>query len=265
MPDLTDEEKAELIAGGKVENTEESEENKPNREEQPAEREDEAEEKPEKPANEEESDQPATFTKQFNNLKGDSWDSYGPELETAYQNSFTEGLRLKKELDEARLALANPPKPEDMEQQQNTQLPPEVQQRLAYVDSLQRHDMDTAFNKFREQYPQVLDQSNFDRFQKIATPVGSAFLAENGREPTYPELFDRMAGYLGWTATDDEGRRAQSLKENLGSGSPATGQSKGVKRGPAISDAEVDTYLRFFAGKSREDAIKELVEAKASK
>lgn len=271
MAELTDEDKAALIAGTDAQDA--SDASKPTNESDPSAEGDQLQDddsEPEKPAEEEpvlpDDDQPQSFTKQFPNLKGESWDEYGPNLEQAYDNSFKEGLRLQKELDEARKVIANLPAIQEAGTSKNgtsqdatsdfTQLP-EIQ----YIKAIQQRDMRSAFDTFAEAYPQVRETDNFTKFRDAATPIGQVFMATEGREPTYDELFPRIAQYFGWQPAEEDGRRGQALKENLSTGGMSAGPSKPPARGPKVSEAQVDAYLKMFPAKNRADAVKELQEA----
>ncbi len=168
---------------------------------------------------------------------------------------------------EARKAIANMPVIQDAgTQQQEQQIAPlagiEQLPEIQYVKAIQQRDMRTAFDKFAEQYPQVREEENFRKFRDAATPMGQAFIAANGRDPTYEELFPMIAGAFAWVPADAEASRGQNLKENLAQGSSGnSGQSRPAPRGPKVTDAQVDVYLRMFPSKSRQDALKELQEA----
>ncbi len=262
MAALTDEEKAALIGGTDAKNAEDlnaEEGSQTETAETTAEDETEGTTETEAASGAEEQ---RTLEKRFPNLKGDSWDTYGTELETAYQNSFTEALRLKKELDEARAVLANLPTVKDAGEDKPVppQSPagydqlPEIQ----YVRTVQQRDMKVAFDTFSESYPQVREEANFAAFRNAATPIGNAFMATEGREPTYDELFPKIASYLGWESTAAEGQRGQGLKETLGQSGGGGGQTNPPARRAKVTNAQVDAYLKMFPNMPRGDAITQL-------
>lgn len=281
---LTDEEKAALIAQGEgtppdpAPGTNNDDEVTTEEDEQRANSDDGApaeEEKPEdagQPADGEAPIDPDTFTKQFPNLKGESWEEYGPELETAYNNSFTEGLRLNKELErvngelaEARrvIATGQPAGQAPQGGQPATVTPgatdvsqlPEIQM----VRSWATQQMTTAFDKFKGQYPQVLDQDNFKKFTDAATAVGNVFISVNGREPTYDELFAAEANYFGWQPSTVDAAKGSRVRD-AAAGSRVTSTSPQGQRRTRVTDAQVDAYMRMFPNKSRADVVKELEE-----
>ena len=171
----------------------------------------------EKPPEAGEEDEPgqgtdATFTKKFSNLKGETWEDYGQNLEEAYQNSFTEALRLDGELKKKDAELAQlravvsqgptPPAPTEpvnpavqpmqppLAQPSGIQGTPEYQ----WLQSQQAASMRDSFGKFMESYPQVKDTPNFEAFKKALDPVTGMFVQIEGRQPTYEELFPESRG-----------------------------------------------------------------------
>lgn len=218
---------------------------------------------------------PATFTKQFPNLKGEDWPSYGPELENAYQNSFTEGMRLKGELDKALTQIreltsapagpppvppadAPPPVPPPNQPPSGLQQTAEFQ----WLQSAQQAEMRRSFGSFMKIYPQVTDETNFKVFSDAVQPVTDMFARIEGRQPTYDELFPKIADVLGWQPESKDGIRGQAIKEAAASGSPSA-VTPAPGRTPAVSDAEVMVFLRMNPGMSRDDAMKEIAKIKA--
>jgi len=261
MADLSDEEKARLIADTDVKDADDAEKepDEPVGEAgKPAETPE--EEKPE-PGIEEGEPEPSTFTKKFPNLKGDTPEEYVPNLEQAYQNSFTEALRIKKELDEAnrKLAQAGPPVPPEQKPEPPTPDPLSQSPDLQYIKAIRDRDMKMAFDKFADSYPQVRDADNFAKFRDSADPLGQAFFTTEGRQSTYDELFPRIAAYLGWQTEEADARKGQGLKESL---STVRNNSATIPKGkqPRVTDAQVDAYLKMYPGKNRNDVVKELSE-----
>jgi len=277
MAKLSDKEKAKAILGDVVEpekadepSTEPAPETNTEGEPEVVEPE-EAESEEEKPTEEEdESDKPtdSTFTKQFPNLKGETPEEYLPELETAYDNSFKEALRLNE--DNKRLrdenaqlktgqpvqAVVAPAVPATPETPQSS--PAYEDPALSYAKTLQTKDMIDTFDTFKKQYPQVLDQADFDRFTKASDGVSVALTSALGRQPTYAELFPAIAGSLGWQATNPA--KDAAIKDNASSTRTPGSQSPARPKPAKVSDASVDAYLKMFTSKTREEAIKELSE-----
>jgi hypothetical protein len=277
MADLTDEEKAKLVLVDvesdeladettKEEETfnEEAQENQEESEEAESETEDESQEESEA---EEAQPEAHTFTKQFSNLKGDNWESYGPELEKAYQNSFTEAIRLKKALDdsnrlveEARQLIASngQAQPENSEVAQAAPVNPDI----AYVKRIRDRDMINAFEEFKKEFPQATEESEFDRFQRASNGVYQTLTeTNNGVEPTFPELYQGIAKILGWQPASVTAKKNAAIKNSAVSSSTNSATVPTAKQ-PKVSDAEVNVYQRMFPNKDRATIVKELAEVK---
>lgn len=295
MATLTDEEKIAALLGGEGETTPQPDEgNKgaagaeepasgPESEEGAAEPGTEPdlteEEKPPKEDEEEGPDEATvTFTKKFSNLKGETWEDYGQNLEEAYQNSFTEALRLdgelkKKdaELAQLRAAVATPPPmpPDPGQVQPVTQPLPPAQPtgiqgtpEYQWLQSQQAASMRESFGKFMEVYPQVKDTANFDAFKKALDPVTGMFVQIEGRQPTYEELFPKVADVLGWQPEKVAGNKAQTIKDTMSQSSPTSGQARIPEKEPPVSDAELTVFMRLNPSISRNDAVKEIAKIK---
>lgn len=288
MATLTDEERAQAILGEEVEPKADeptAEPADPNEEEieQPEvdETEDDASEE-EKPADEaEEPAEPAdsTFTKQFPNLKGETQAEYLSELENAYDNSFKEALRLNQVIKDnestvaqAKQILAQAQAPVN----QNPENPtvPVAPTAFSAIDEhpviqeykeQRRTQMMAAFDGFKTEYPQVLDQTNFDTFTKASDGINAALTTALGRKPSDDELFKAIAGSLGWQPVANTSKRDNAIKENAStSRTPSSGAQQPMPpRKPKVSDAEIEAYQKMFTSKTREEAIKDLSEVKA--
>ena len=228
------------------------------------------EEKPTDDETETEEPSDSTFTKQFPNLKGETLEEYVPELETAYDNSFKEALRLSKELkdnaaivEQAKQIVAQAAKPADPAAPvaPANSLGNAIDQHPAikYAQAKQTEDMLTAFDDFKKDYPNATDQQAFEQFTKASDGVNAALTSALGRAPTYKELFPAIAGSLGWQPTKPD-KGGAIIKENASIGRTPSNQAPARPRPPKVSDAQVDTYLKLFTSKTREEAIKELSE-----
>lgn len=238
----------------------------------------EGEKPPEEGDEEHPAEAPATFTKKFSNLKGDDWEAYGQNLEEAYQNSFTEALRLSGELqkkdDEIAQLRATDTQPVQGQPPQGAETPGQPVQPQApnpgiqatpefqWLQSQQTASMRASFGKFMEAYPQVKDEANFDAFKKAITPVTDMYARIEGRQPTYEELFPKVADVLGWQPEKVTGTRAQQIKDATSQNGTAGGQGRVPDREPPVSDAELTVFMRMTPGMSRADAVKEIAKIK---
>lgn len=263
MATLTDEEKAQKLTEGvetpkSEDEPQETEEESTNQEEEAPE---ESEVEEEKPA---ETEEESTFTKQFQNLKGDSWEEYGQELEKAYQNSTAEAIRLKKQLDDnaqlverARALLENSEaKPEDKAQFDISSLP-EIQMLRAE----QQSKTVEAFDAFAKKYPQARDfigtQEGLDKFGQVSQKVSEAFMALHGRIPTYPELFEKTAQQFDWQPSDKNAKKDAAIKESAVEGNTTNSAPK-PKPKTNITEAQLEMARKFFPDKKDSELVKEL-------
>ena len=121
--------------------------------------------------------------------------------------------------------------------------------------------MRTAFASFMERYPQVTDEGNFDAFKKSVSPVTDMFVRIEGRQPTYEELFPKVADVLGWQPAAVQGKKNQVIKDAV-SQQRTQSASQPPSRQPEVNDAELNVYLRMNPGSKREDAVKEIARIK---
>lgn len=275
MATLTDEEKAQAILGSdnrevaaeeKSESQQIEEEANQVVEENPTEVEE--QEKLDESTEQDTEDVPPSFTKQFSNLKGDSWETYGPELEKAYQNSFSEALRLNEALKEKDGIIADlqaklqapAQAPETPPQQASPSSDLSAIPELQYAKAQMQKDMTDAFNEFAKEYPTVQNQLEFKKFTDASQGVYLAFQAANGRMPTYPELYQGIAKVLGWEPVNP--KKDAAIKSAASQAAAGGGSTLSPAKRPNVSDAEVDVYLRLYPQKSRAEAVKDLAEVK---
>jgi molecular chaperone GrpE (heat shock protein) len=232
------------------------------------------EEKPHEDEKETEEATDSTFTKQFPNLKGETLEDYNHELETAYDNSFKEALRLSKELkdnaaivEQAKQIVAKATQPADNPQTPATPAPAanlgnviDEHPAIKYAQAKQTEDMLTAFDDFKKAYPQATDEQAFEQFRKASDGVNATLTATYGRAPTYTELFPAIARTLGWQPTADDAKKNAVIKENTSIGRTPSNQAPARPKPSKVSDAQIDTYLKMFTSKTREEARKELSE-----
>lgn len=285
MATLTDEERAAQVLGD-VEGTEVLDETAEHLDtqdeeaEQPgSETEADAEEDEEKPTDSEEETEvelDGTFTKQFPNLKGETLKDYNENLETAYDNSFKESLRLVEEnkqlrTEVQRLNTVQPvqqpqpgaPVPQPGNQPQPPVPAPGTAEQPDWAIRAQQRDRDdmlSSFDPFKKEYPQVLEQDNFKLFTDASDGVKLTMTKTLGRVPTWNELYKGIAGVLGWQPETPRNKKNAAIKDAATSGGSPSRQSAAPAKPAKVSEAQVDAYLKMFTSKTREDAIKELSE-----
>lgn len=207
---------------------------------------------------------PESLTKKFPNLKGDTLDTYVGSLEEAYQNSFTESLRLNNENKELRAQLATPTPPVAVASPEAAPVSPtsplDSIPEIRMLRAQMNQSMKTSFEDFSKEYPQALDPSDFERFQKASDGVSVAFQAIEGRDPTWPELFKGIAGTLGWQAASVTNKKEAALKDAVSSSQSSSATLPPAKRSK-VSDAEAAVYMRMM-NVSKETALKDLATVK---
>ena len=275
MADLSDDEKAKLVLGGvesekstdetttENEASEETQDDNQTVEEAQIVEDESSEEQSTEDSEETKAETtPESLTKKFPNLKGETLETYVESLEEAYQNSFTESLRLNNEVKELRAQLTTPPQPV-ADATVNTEAAPAPS--VSQLDSLpeirmlraqMNQSMKTSFEDFSKEYPQALDPSDFEKFQKASDGVSVAFQAIEGRDPTWPELFKGIAGTLGWQPVSTTIKKDAALKDAVSSSQSSSAVVPPPKRSK-VTDEEANVYMRMM-NVSRETAIKDL-------
>ena len=256
MAKSPDEEKVAAALAKEVEPEKAAEPKEEETQPEPVDNEPEAEAEQAKP---EEAEQPSTFTKPqgYEWVKGDTLAEFSENLRIAYENSTAEALRLRQ-------AQAPPaPAPEA------SAPPATVAPELAYAQSLMQKDQIDSFNEFSTRYPQAREPEAFDKFSKALEGNSQAFLAANGRLPTYAELFEGTAHFLNWSPSDKSARKDAAIKDASVSGNLSAPGSAPPKR-PQIDSPDVAKTLSIlrsrpeYANKSDSELMKELSEVPTS-
>jgi hypothetical protein len=234
----------------------------------------ETEEEPEKPeeSEEEPEDKPGPLTKQFPNLKGETLEEYNHSLEEAYDLSFKEALRMSQELKDnaavvaqareivAKGAVEQPSEGTPQTPAPNLVTTADEPDWIARGRELDREQMTNAFEPFKKTYPQVMDPENFKLFTSASDGVNQTLTAALGRKPTWPQLYDGIAGVLGWQPAKDTAKRDNAIKENAASTRAKGGGTPAPAKKSRVPEASVEAYMKMFTSKTREEAIKDLSE-----
>jgi len=265
MAELTDEEKVKQ-AFGDVESSKQDETTEKPETGSEEEAKAEVEEKTEEAEKTEESESETTtepLTKPFPWLKGETPEEWTKELQTAYENSTNEALRIKKERDdyaqlieEAKRVIANQGKTEEKTAESTSPLQADTLPEIQYAKDLMQRDLVTSFDEFAKQYPQAREPEGFAQIEKASPGAAQAFFATYGRMATYPELFEKTAALLGWQPSSDQGKRDQAIRDQTTS-SQTTSSSKPVKT-VKITDEQLAVARRLFPNESDEDIVKGL-------
>jgi len=191
-------------------------------------------------SSEEQSEEP-TFTKQVPSIPGETPEEYYANLEKSYQHSSAEALRL---LEENRKLKETPATTE-------TPASTELDPLTLYVKQKQDEEIQSAFAKVSHDYPQVLEQTEYDKFVSKANVLGRVIYETENRIPSPEELYGLAVTSLGWNKEDNSGKVAEALKESAAS----TKTSSSVKppSKSKVTPAEIAIYKKMH-GSTKSDA-----------
>lgn len=186
----------------------------------------------------------STFTKGVPSIAGETPEEYQTNLEKAYQESTKEALRLK--------ALSDaPPPPVELRNTDTENLTPEQ----LYIRQKMDEDIAVAFNKVQEDYPQVKDKSEYDRFTAMSASVGKNILDAEKRQAPPREVYAKAAVLLGWTQDDAKEKLGSALKDSATSTRTGVASSPGKSK---VTDKMIAENQKWYPDKSRAEIIKEL-------
>ena len=192
----------------------------------------------------EDTEETPTFVKQFPNIKGDTPEEYLKNLEESYKHSTTEALRLKQ--------LSEVGKSEDDLEDTSTGV---VDPRLLYLDRIVEGDINKTYAVFREEYPQVDDPAEYEKFNTEVTALASYFLNSKGTAALASELYPKAAAILGWQkqAVDSKDKLSMALKSKAAS-TKTTSSTKPKTKQSKVSDKEVQMFRLMNPGTELTDA-----------
>lgn len=212
-----------------------------------------------------ESPAPTEFVKKFPNIEGDTPEEYARNVEIAYENSTTEALRLKGELDKTQPAppVTSPAEPVTPPADTTETPVAPLNPTDLYVQQKLDEEIQGAFTITQKEYPQVSEPTEYARFtQKVAT-FSRTILDTEGRLATPGELYNMAAVSLGWEKKTVEPTEAEKLamaaKGGAATPKASAAPSKPASKTPVISEAQMKLNRKMYPGKSDADIIKELV------
>jgi hypothetical protein len=201
---------------------------------------------------EESSEEETAFVKQFPNIKGDTPEEYAKNLEIAYNNSTTEALRLKKlteatvnkqsdspigEVDETDTGVAKPTDPAQL-----------------WVNEQMDNAITQAYDKFKADYPQVLDPEQHDIFVDEVADFAQRALAK-GQAPNPAKFYNQAAISLGWekqSVPSEKEKLGMAVKQNAASTKvTSSGAKPGLKS--KVTDQQIAVH-RSMTGSTKSDA-----------
>lgn len=201
-----------------------------------------------------------TFTKKYQNIKGDTPEEYYKNLEVALDNSTGEFHKLRerekenaKIVEQAKRIIAEG-KSDDKDAKAEFDL--DAHPTIQRLKAREQTEINEAFAKFKEDYPQVADVEDFKRFEIAVAHSGNLIRDLEGREPSLDEMFDKAAENLGWKEVD----KVALATKNAGSSSKTNSATKSTSSQSKVSDAQVKVARGLFPGKSDTEIRKELEE-----
>lgn len=150
-------------------------------------------------AQEGEAEAEPTFVKQVPSIAGDTEEEYLKNLETAYQASTTEALRLKGIADQTQNVQAET---DEVDLSDPLRL---------YAKQQMDKDIQTAFTTFSKEYSQVNDPAEYNKFTTEVSALSQTIMSSQRRLASPDELYSKAAVILGW-----ERQTAPDSKEKLG-------------------------------------------------
>lgn len=189
------------------------------------------------------------FVKQVPSIVGDTEEEYRKNLETAYQQSTAEALRLKGENDVLKTTDASET-PETTEP---------VDPRLLYLDKLLNKDIQTAFAEFKKSYPQVDDPAEYAKFTTEATALSNYYQSKN-QILTGEDLYPKVAAILGWqkeSAPDSKDKLGMALKDK-GATSKTTSSAAAIPTKSKVTAEMIAANKLMYPNKSEDEIRKEL-------
>lgn len=190
-------------------------------------------------------DDQATFTKEFPNIKGDTPEEYAKNLEIAYQNSTAEALRLKGLTD----------KPADNAEKPVVDTSDPV---ALFMKQKMDEEITTAYTKFADQYPQVKSEPEYAKFTSTVAELSQTILQSQGRLAPPAELYKKAAAILDWQSevpTPDD-----KLKDAVRNNTSTSRTSSTTKKTSTskVTDAMVATNRKMYPNKTDAQIREEL-------
>lgn len=210
-------------------------------------------------SDEQSDDDESEFVKQFSNIKGDTLADYARNLEIAYQNSFDEGLRLKRENDTLKAkdtGTGDDNEDDDDDKSTTPSNPLEL-----YMQQKMDEEIADAYGDFKKVYPQANDQENYDKFRATVATLSRVIMETEKRLAPPKELYQKAAVMLGWEPdkTTSQDKLKVALKDRASVSKTNSSTKKTTKS--KVTDQQVALYRKMNSSasdKSDADIRKEL-------
>lgn len=185
-----------------------------------------------------------TFVKEFPHIKGDTPEEYARNLEKSYQNSTSEALRLKQELDKTK-AVKPPLTSTDSSGDDDDEQPLTAEQ--LWLKQQMDEEIANSFESFKKDYPQVDDPDEYDKFKAEVSVFSNAIRQAQGRMATPAELYQKAALSLGWdkqSEPSDKEKLGIAIKDSGGTSKAITSGAKPPAKSK-VTDAQIATYRKM--------------------
>lgn len=197
---------------------------------------------------EEQSEAETEFVKEFSNIKGDTLEEYARNLEKAYNNSTAEFKRLREEA--AQDTGVGDTTADEVDLSSPTAL---------YMKQKMDEEITTAYTDFSKNYPQVQDQTEYDKFTRTVTTLSQTILQSEKRLASPKELYTKAAVILNWepdNKVSDKDRLGNALKNTASISKSATSTKKSSKS--KVTDQMVAANKLMYPDKTDAEIREEL-------
>ena len=189
------------------------------------------------------------FVKQVPSIAGDTEEEYLKNLETAYQASTTEALRLKGLADAAQIEDTTW-EGEEIDLSDPLRL---------YAKQKMDEDISRAFGEFSKEYPQIQDQGEYNKFTVEVATLSGTIMNSQKRLASPEELYSKAAVILGWTkdsATDSKDKLNIALKDKAATSKTTSATSNAPKS--KVTPQMIEVNKLMYPNKSEDQIRKEL-------
>lgn len=212
-----------------------------------------------------EDDTDTSFKKRYTQLKGETLEEYNASLESAYQNSSTEAIRLKHELDALKqkddkvtaLIAQNPELAEKLGGEVDE---PELNPALLHAEEQLQKQMQTEYQDFMDKHPDVAtDEALQKQMLTQMTTYSDTVRKSQRRQPSMKEALNFAYTSLGGNDSKEEDFRMKA-KDTAARGKSAKTTTKKPAKKTDFTDSQIAVGLKMGIGKTKEEVIKKFRE-----
>lgn len=189
------------------------------------------------------------FVKEFPYIKGDTPEEYAKNLELAYKNSTSEALKWK--------GLAEGKTDSNTDKQEE---PVDLDPNALYIKQLRDNEITTAFSEITKHYPQVNDQTEYNKFVSTVGVLSNTILQSEKRLASPKELYSKAAVILGWEPegkVDDKDKLGNALKDRAAVSKTSSATTKKISKSK-VTDAIIAANRLMYPEKTDAEIREEL-------